>query len=321
MAFVTPCLASLNSLPNEGSLAQQGPDAPVSTWATVVRVCITSDGAIIGADLLARRLGPLPPDVEFANYVTGAMGYAWVDQSGVGYQVRLHPSKMGPKAEAALYFFLLEGRPERVLVTLSFSEMCQHWLYGSAADAVQGITRAIVAERQKGSRRFHSRSADPAALRGFPSLQHLLDLYRSDRSLFNPSKLQRLFPVMRESRFLLVERVERKDVLLLRSVGNGYQAFDSKWSTSSAGLRLEEQPDVDYGTWLTHGYLAAIDGEAPKTEEVDAIIYRPRQGRRRFTYRRLMLPFSGDGGRQFLLSASMPDLSVDLRGHQIAEIC
>jgi hypothetical protein len=43
------------------------------------------------------------------------------------------------------------------------------------------------------------------------------------------------------------------------------------------------------------------------------MIYRPRYGRRRFTYRRLMLPFATVDGRQLVLSTSVADPSIDLR--------
>jgi hypothetical protein len=285
-----------------------------------VRVCITNDGEVIDADRLARRLGALPPDVDFVNYVVNTMGFAWLDAREVGLQVRLQPTKIAPKAEAALYFILLERRPERVLVSLSLSEVCNHKMYASGADAVQGITGVMASERLK-RRQFRSRSADFSALRDFPSLQRLLDLYQSSNARLDPVRLEALLSPMLESRFLLVERIERDDVLLISAVGKGYRAFDNRWSIRSAGLRLEEQPDIDYGIWLAKGYRAVLDAKAPLTEEVDAIIYRPRQGRRRFAYRRLMLPFSGTGVRQFLLSASMPDPSVDLSAHQSVEAC
>jgi hypothetical protein len=286
-----------------------------------VRVCITNDGEVIDAARLARRLGALPPDVDFVNYVVNTMAFAWLDARELGFQVRLQPTKIAPQTEAALYFILLERRPERVLVSLSLGEACNHKMYASGAEAVQGITSAIAAERQKRSRRFRSRSADFSALRGFPSLQRLLDLYQSSNARLDPVRLEALLSPMLESRFLLAERIQRDDVLLITAVGNGYRAFDNRWFIRSAGLRLEEQPDVDYGIWLAKGYRAVLDGKAPQTEEVDAVIYRPRRGRRRFTYRRLMLPFSGAGGRQFLLSTSMPDPSIDLSVHQSVEAC
>jgi hypothetical protein len=33
--------------------------------------------------------------------------------------------------------------------------------------------------------------------------------------------------------------------LLIRAIGSGYRAFDTSWSTKSAGMPLDEQPDVD----------------------------------------------------------------------------
>jgi hypothetical protein len=111
----------------------------------------------------------------------------------------------------------------------------------------------------------------------------------------------------------LVERVGREDTLLIRAIGSGYRAFDISWSAKSVGMPVDEQPDVDYGTWLSRGYLGVLARKQAQADEVDAIIYRPRYGRRRFTYRRLMLPFAIANGRQLVLSTSVADPSIDLR--------
>jgi len=84
-------------------------------------------------------------------------------------------------------------------------------------------------------------------------------------------------------------------------------------------MPLDEQPDVDYGTWLSRAYLGVLARKKARTEEVDAIVYRPRYGRRRFTYRRLMLPFATSDGRQLVLSTSIADPSIDLRPDQTIE--
>ena len=67
---------------------------------------------------------------------------------------------------------------------------------------------------------------------------------------------------MLQGRFLIVERPGRDDTLLIRAMGSGYRAFDASWSAKSAGLPLDEQPDVDYGTWLAKGYLGVLAAKA-----------------------------------------------------------
>ena len=280
---------------------------------------ITADGTTIEVSAFSRRLGPLPADLDVVSYVVDTMGFVWIDKGSSGCKVRLKPASIAPETEAALYFALLEGTTTRVLISWTRGKIVDHSLYPTADDAVSAISRAINSERRQRPRRFSQRSTSLGGLSGYPSLQRLLDHYRISNGVSDHTALQDLLPTMAEARYLLVERRARGDVLLIRGVGSGYSAFDSKWSTRSHGLRLEEQPDAEYGCWLATNYLDAMRECVPRSDEVDATIYHPRLGRRRFTYRRLMLPYAARGDRQFLLSASMPDPSVDLRSHQGVE--
>ena len=188
----------------------------------------------------------------------------------------------------------------------------QHRIHGPTSEAITGIGILLREQRRQRSGRFASRPLDLATLRAFPSLQQLLDAYCASEASTDLLQRQELLANVLQRRFLIVERVDRNDTLLIRAIGAGYRAFDRRWSKKSAGTRLDEQPDVEYGTWLSSGYLGVLAGKQAQAEEVDAIIYGPRYGRRRYTYRRLMLPFATADGRELVLSASIPDTSIDI---------
>jgi hypothetical protein len=277
-----------------------------------MRVLIDPEGTIVDADWFTRRLEGLPNSVAVLNYVVETIGLVWFETIEKGCRIYLHPKKIQPAMEAALYRTLLEQQPQRVLVSYAIGAG-QHKIYASAAEAIAGIASVLWEQRPQRSSRFASRPVDLATLKGFPSLQHLLDAYRASEGSIDLLQQQDLLANELQSRFLIVERVGREDTLLVRAVGSGYRAFDTNWSAKSVGMPLDEQPDVDYGTWLARGYLGVLARKQAQTEEVDAIIYRPRYGRRRFTYRRLMLPFASANGRQLVLSTSVTDPSIDLR--------
>ena len=283
-----------------------------------MRVLIDPEGTIVDADRLMRRLEGLPNSVAVLNYVVETIGLVWLEAIEKGCLVYLHPKKIQSAMEAALYRTLLEQQPQRVLVSYAIGAG-QHKIYASAAEAIAGIASVLWEQRPQRSSRFASRPVDLATLKRFPSLQHLLDAYRASEGSVDLLQRQEVLVNLLQSRFLIVERVGREDTLLIRAVGSGYRAFDTSWSAKSAGLPLDEQPDVDYGTWLAKGYLGVLARKQAQAEEVDAIIYRPRYGRRRFTYRRLMLPFATADGRQLVLSTSVADPSIDLRLDQTIE--
>ena len=277
-----------------------------------MRVLIDPEGTIVDADRLTRRLEGLPNSVPVLNYVVETIGLVWLETIEKGCLVYLHPKKIQSAMEAALYRTLLEQQPQRVLVSYAIGAG-QHKIYASAAEAIAGIASVLWEHRPQRSSRFARRSVDLATLRRFPSLQHLLDAYRANEGSVDLLQRQDLLADVLQGRFLIVERLGRDDTLLIRAIGSGYRAFDTTWSAKSAGMPLDEQPDVDYGTWLGKSYLGVLARKQAQADEVDAIIYRPRYGRRRFTYRRLMLPFTTADGRQLVLSTSVADPSIDLR--------
>jgi hypothetical protein len=283
-----------------------------------MRVVIEHDGTIVDVDRLTCRLMGLPSNVAVLDYVVEIIGFIWFEITEKGCRIYLHPKKIQSAMEASLYRILLEQRPQRVLVSFAVGTGL-HRIYASAAEAIAGIASVLWEQRPQRSRRFASRSVNIATLQGFPSLQYLLDAYLAGQGSVDLLQWQELLVKVVQNRFLIVERVGREDTLLVRAVGAGYSAFDTNWATKSAGTPLDEQPDVDYGTWLAKGYLGVLARKQAQVEEVDAVIYRPRYGRRRFTYRRLMLPFAIADGRQLVLSTSVADPSVDLSLDQATE--
>jgi hypothetical protein len=276
-----------------------------------MRVLIDPEGTIVDADRLMRRLEGLPNSVPVLDYVVETIGLVCLEAIERGCRIHLHPKKIQSAMEAALYRTLLEQQPQRVLVSYAIGAG-QHRIYASAAEAIAGIASVLWEHRPQRSSRFANRPVDLATLRRFPSLQHLLDAYRASEGSVDLLQRQEVLADVLQGRFLIVERPGRDDTLLIRAIGSGYRAFDTSWSAKSAGLPLDEQPDVDYGTWLAKGYLGVLARKQAQADEVDAIIYRPRYGRRRFTYRRLMLPFATADGRQLVLSTSVTDPSIDL---------
>jgi hypothetical protein len=292
-------------------MATHGVYARVLRNETSMRVVIDPEGTIIDADWFTRRLRCLPNSVSVLNYVVGTIGFVWFETTQKGCRIYLCPPKIQPAMEAALYRTLLEQQPSRVLVWFGTGAgQCR--IYASASKAIAGIAIVIWGLRRERSNRFVSRPVNFATLKEFPSLQHLLDVYRASERSIDLLQQREFLGNLLHSRYLIAEGFGGDDILRIRSVGSGYRAFDTSWSTKSAGTRLDEQPDVDYGMWLAISYRRALAEMQAQLEEVEAIIYRPRHGRRRFAYRRLMLPFATADGRELVLSASVTDTSINL---------
>jgi hypothetical protein len=148
-------------------------------------------------------------------------------------------------------------------------------------------------------------------LKRHAALDQLLSLYCDQPTRVDPANWGPALERFVNGRFLLAEIAPEATRSVLRSVGHGFGAFDVAWTARSSGMQLDEQPDIEYGEWLDECYRDVAEANEPATDEVEAIIFSRRFGFRRFTYRRLMLPFR-KRERAFLLSASVPDRSISL---------
>lgn len=99
------------------------------------------------------------------------------------------------------------------------------------------------------------------------------------------------------------------------SFGPDWHIYKSRrWLTHCIGRAVEDQPDVEYGTWVAGNYAAMMDISAPVTSINDVTVTDPTgDGSKRIAYRRLNVPVIGVTGRRELLTVSFNDPSIDLR--------
>src|SRR5215510_5120213 len=104
--------------------------------------------------------------------------------------------------------------------------------------------------------------------------------------------------------------------LCIADVGAGFVAYDEVWRGGARGQPVENQPDYAFGMWVREVFEDVFQRWLPRLDAIDAIVRRPRIGDNvRVCYRRLILPcWRVKSGTPLLLSASVVDDSIDLRG-------
>mgnify|MGYP000191585223 CR=1 FL=1 len=98
--------------------------------------------------------------------------------------------------------------------------------------------------------------------------------------------------------------------------GSGWKIYQStNWLTHCIEKRVEDQPDVDYGTWVAQNYSDMLQGiQEPIVTDCDVLISDPTgDGDKRVQYTRLNLPVIGLDNRRHLLNVSYKHESVRLR--------
>ena len=238
-------------------------------------------------------------------------GCVLIEQRRGRYIISLNGARIQPVTEAALYYFMAGSGSAQFVVSF-LPDLSPVRIYASRGAAIKAIADEISQHRRGHASRFAFRPMDIASLSSSPHLQLLLDNFAAVMRAQGLAGMRDYLACLRHDRYLIVEHRPRAGTLVIQEVGSGYAAFDPGWSRRAAGRVIEEQADVHYGRWLEQTYGQVLALGQPAAQEVDAAIFRPGYGRRRFAYRRLLLPFTGVGEQQCLLSVSVLDPAIDL---------
>lgn len=238
-------------------------------------------------------------------------GHILIDAKDLRCFVWLNGACVSPLFEAALYYFICDCPCTRFAVYFTPDRKAAR-IFGSREAAIRAIGDELVRFRRALTIGFASRPVKLSSLSTGSPLQQLLESFSGSVATNGLPGIRQFLTRVLHNRYLVVEHQPLTGSLVLREVGLGYSGFDPNWSRTAAGRRLEEQADIYYGRWLAQSYREVLARQQPTAHEVDAAIFTVEQGRRRFAYRRLLLPFADNKGNQCLLSASVTDPAIDL---------
>jgi hypothetical protein len=88
-----------------------------------------------------------------------------------------------------------------------------------------------------------------------------------------------------------------------RFIGNGFWGFENEFFLRGVGEKVENQPDKQYGQWVSPFYTEVATTWRPRYDKCVANIDRSNRGRR-YHYERLILPWSTGSGEVFVTLSS-----------------
>jgi len=223
--------------------------------------------------------------------------------------VRLHPRVVSEVALAAVFYWLADHNPRRVLIDFEGenrpAEIC--------TSAAAAIARLIELTQQRGfSRNIAERPCSLDQLSTGSPLRGLLEIWARNEGRFNEPALVKCASRQLLRRFLVV-RQSASGRLLFDTIGDGLHVPDKSWFTSAIGHPIEDQPDTQYWLWVAKSHRATLRLNCPVLTDIDASIYWPSRGRVRRRYRRLLLPCTARDGTRFLFSANSAERRIALR--------
>ncbi len=248
---------------------------------------------------------------EFSDYAVANLGFVALNIYGASCQVRLRPSVVSERAYRSLVGWLERSRNERIVLTHLDNDWSNELLRTGPSiqrrldDLMAGAHRAKPNDFL--ARRLTATDLPTGPLRdilenwptlgvpaGQPALMHLIELSLGQRHV-------------------TVKAGTGADKLVFHSFGAELFSNYETWRSCAVGAPIEEMPDRSYGRLVAPGYYDAMAENAPRVEEVDAIIRWPRDGRSRLRYKRLIVPLPGTGEQPLLIGGSILDPRIDLR--------
>jgi hypothetical protein len=254
---------------------------------------------------LRSRLRASIDDGELQEFAILNLGFIGLAISKGSVRIQLRPVLAKPAALGALYLWLHQCAPERVVVTW-YNGRWQDEIIGWHHDGWRRITCLL--ERPEYPTQGFSRGTIPLdRLTTENPLRYVLeDASRLASIVANPAQT---LPAPLADRYLLLMEDDNRE-LRVCDFGSALMTRSPQWQRRARGRRVDDLPDWNYGQWVADAYRQAGRSGQPLLEEVAAVIDWPELGTLSHAYWRLIVPGVGSGARTRLLGVTLDDASV-----------
>jgi len=246
------------------------------------------------------------------NYAIKNLGFAAATVINDSVRIRLRPAVISQVALSGLLYWLHDQPFHRVLLSFLDGDWT-HEMVRTRQGAAQRLLARVKVNMEDRRDDFLHKARPLHDLPAESPLRAMLYAWSECDGKFNSERLR---PVLQEAlngRFFLVESEAGSPTLWVKDVGSGFQKHSTYWLSRTKGLRVEDQPDLAYGKWVSELYRQVAITREPSLEDVDAVISWPHHPRISYRYRRLVVPFSAGASSTLLLSTTVVDPGINLR--------
>jgi hypothetical protein len=246
------------------------------------------------------------------------LGYVEYGLMRSGAVVRLRPAIVSPAAYAALMTLLFDGAPSRVAVNYYDEGSWRHEIICDRISAMRRITSLVRNAMVVNSKSVVSERLVAGSVGNRYPFQSLVTDWAP---VMEPQRLNELLEKAEASidgRYVVFELDVDRQSFVFRRVGAGMPIWARHCHEFQNGRPLIDFPDYAFGAACTTSYIDACRTMQPVVEAIDAMIDWPSHGKLHRRYGRLLLPIEDRTGRVILLSASVDDPTIDLRGRRAA---
>jgi hypothetical protein len=289
-----------------------------ATASETPNLLIDDQGEVIDSRSIRLRanLNALQAGDAFHDYAIRNLGFVGVQANRGRLHIRLRPSHVSPVAFAGLMYWLADKQPERVMLSKLEAGAWAHELLGSSAAAAPRLARIVNDAQCKRRGDLLARARDIETLAAEHPLKQLHAARADLQDALERNDIGGLLDLVsahvggRHSMSRADPALKR---IVITSIGDGFASEARYWLGRVVGHRMDDIPDAAYGRWCAEVYGEAIRLATAQLHDLDVIVEWPGEGRKRYRTTRLLLPLRETSGHHVVLSATLPDLGIDLR--------
>ncbi|MEQ1647229.1 MAG: hypothetical protein ABL898_01470 [Hyphomicrobiaceae bacterium] len=261
---------------------------------------------------LRSQLHAWPLGDTFSDYVVRNLGFIEVVTQARAARIKMRPAVTSPAAFAALMYWLADHPFPRVML----SRLEDEWRHEVIGDSRTATLKLVAMMRRAADDRTTDFLRTPLDAGKLDESSPLLRLIRLRAELGRDLEFTRLEPVLNtalKGRFTICSADRDLTTLSIDAVGRGFAHEANYWLHRAVGTRLEDGPDQAFGAWASSDYRHVLKVGLSMLDDIDVVVDWPQLGRRRYCYKRLLVPLDIVDGRMRLLCATLQDRGIDLR--------
>ena len=254
-------------------------------------------------------LGDSEPDYDAASFAVKNLGFIRfqiLDDSII--EIELHPRNVELPSLLAVQQQLLSSRVN--LFRIKYFDTCwQSEIIFAAERAISYLAELCApAFAAPPSGRFLAEPRDFSSLMDEPenSFCPMVQKWRMSFGFFDSTVISFAIKQQLLSRMMIIGVTPRRADPIFRFIGDGFPWTDPDYKMRAIGRRIEEQPDKEYGAWVSEFYKFSARTGQPRYDFVTAAIQRwPGKSESYIThYERLLLPWKTPSEEIFVMLLS-----------------
>lgn len=230
--------------------------------------------------------------------------------SGGHIAISFRPSFVTPLARGRLMSWLRGDSPIRIHLAYWMAGIWHHEIVGNAAIAVQRVDALIGGYCREDQGAVRQRRMSERDIERNTRFKDAVGFWRQHRQTFDMAEHYRLLSTLTSHRCTLLEVASNGDYSPVR-VATAIAPSMKKWLDANPDAPLSAFPDREFSRHAARCYDTARESMCPFGDEVDLLLTWPGDGRKRYSYHRLVLPLEGQGKR-WILTSTFRDAAVNL---------